>query len=761
MDKRISSQIHKLSAYTDGVYKNIQRIYIPSVYNLHVERMYNTHYDLSDLGFIRASLTFVSNNIPILYHKIGDTFTGTLDTLIERGFIQPMLIFYQGKFVKWTDVAIKVTHRYNNIFIKNIEINKYTGHSDIQCILLPLNGIYYREGIKSSDLEDNSFFKDETPIFTFNSDGLLVSGDPNNPYDTYTIVSSLSHRNDFKIEQFRCYSNKTYESSIIPKYKYLSDQNIIYFKNNKLPTKLYNKDEFSKKGHSKFMISDVDDSLYDVKIFFYYHGNDSKNAITTIPTPDEKLYDLNENFNFDFDIHRSYEQNITNALRYCMSYNSGFMNDIYKQISNVKSVRYTGKHMKSLANEFKRVRMSTRVDGENYNKVIIYHNGDLFYYYNTLEYINKDFRFYLDDSSVKDDDVFEFVFFKKSYNVEKEITFDSGGDDHYYIGEDVELDDFTLYSTNLYSEHKFFDVEVSELAQYQIPFEYTLKEDNIFEIIPSHSYYYDKDCTLVSNRQFHYQFRKIMSDNTFSFELNNNFKFCTDISRYMVYVNGKRINSSNFKVTIVKHTRPFYSHSIYLNIPLSVSDRVEVFYVPDKLYEVYIDKKLNPKDGTIIVDKSKLTYNLDKDLYLFFINGKKVLPEDIQDISKNIVKIKTSESIYNVSIVKHINTIDVLGRMFRYTDDILDMMLQSIDENELSAKFNEMYGSSDIKDKTTPFDSEAINMKHILHTIIRDYWNKPYITNGDEFIYDFDTDSLDLDSDGNIIIPSMDGTYYN
>lgn len=193
---------------------------------------------------------------------------------------------------------------------------------------------------------------------------------------------------------------------------------------------------------------------------------------------------------------------------------------------------------------------------------------------------------------------------------------------------------------------------------------------------------------------------------------------------------------------------------------LKPGDLVEVFYVPDKLTEVHVEKKIDTNSGMIMIDKSKLSYNLDKDLYLIYINGRKIYSKDIMNVSKNIIKIQNSESIHNVSIIKHINSIDILHKLFTYKNDIMEKFIKSIDELQLSEKLNTLFGNTNIdadSNEERPFDEDSINMKYIVHKIIKDFWNKPYVTEGDEFIYDYDTEELDLDSDGNIIVPSMNG----
>lgn len=761
MDKRISSRVSQLSAYTDTHYKNLQRVSIPALFNLHVERMYKHDPVAHTRGFFKNSLYFVSNNLPIRNNHVNDVFVEDMEYLVANKIIRPFLLFYQGKFVKWSDVLIRSTHRYDYIYLRNIDAKKWVDHDDIQCILLPLTGIIYRPNVDLNTIQNSNFNVFEDPIFVFDSEGRLQAGVPT-VNGNYTIITSETNRTDFATDMFRIQTGLVYDTDIVPKDKYISSDNIIYFVEGLLPRNAIKKEVFNKMDYNSFYITkEPENRTYDIKLFFYKHGNKSSNVLQHVPHRTKDLLKFDKDFDFGFDKNKTYAENYSNALTYIMEYNSEFMNSIYKDASNIRYATYSGRHMKTLIDKNNYITMSTRKDGENHNKVIIHQNGFLCKQYHTISYRDKDFSFYIEAKDIKDDDVFEIMYFKKSYNLVKEIILKSDSDDQYYIGEDVDLNDFTMYSTNLYEDHKYFNIEVSKMAQYIIPFRYRyIDSRNVYEIIPKHPFYYDKNCTLVSNRQFRYMYKKIKLEGVTDFDLSDEFKFCMDIDRYLVYINGRKINKNNFKVTIVKNTRPFHRNCLYTNIVLKPGDLVEVFYVPDKLTEVHVEKKIDTNSGMIMIDKSKLSYNLDKDLYLIYINGRKIYSKDIMNVSKNIIKIQNSESIHNVSIIKHINSIDILHKLFTYKNDIMEKFIKSIDELQLSEKLNTLFGNTNIdadSNEERPFDEDSIKMKYIVHKIIKDFWNKPYVTEGDEFIYDYDTEELDLDSDGNIIVPSMNG----
>ena len=204
----------------------------------------------------------------------------------------------------------------------------------------------------------------------------------------------------------------------------------------------------------------------------------------------------------------------------------------------------------------------------------------------------------------------------------------------------------------------------------------------LFRSYPADNFYYDRDLTLVSKRQFRYAYR-ICKDDTFNFTLPDSFRFCNEDGKFLVFVNGRRLDNDNFRVTTIKNTRPFDDITVYVNIPAKKGQKIEVFYVPDGMEEVISEKDLD-LSGKIVIDKSKLNYNLDKDLYLLFINGKKINKTQMHNItSKNLLITTNLNSTKNISIIKHVKDDEVLKDIFKDNDDLLTSVISSIDPKEL------------------------------------------------------------------------------
>lgn len=180
--------------------------------------------------------------------------------------------------------------------------------------------------------------------------------------------------------------------------------------------------------------------------------------------------------------------------------------------------------------------------------------------------------------------------------------------------------------------------------------------------------------------------------------------------------------------------------------------------IPETLIFTFIYK--NPKglteSGYIYLNKDKLPVPFCKELYMVFVNGKKVPNDHIYNISSDCVRITTDiQSIYNVSVMMYRDIItDLIGLMNTNTASI-DQLVNSIDEAELN-KLNKTFNTiTDVEDKFI-IDAQKIS---IINEIVRDFWMRPGINQGVPFLYDYDTDAfIQKDSDDNWIIPAMDAT---
>ena len=741
----IIDRVEELRYNTLTNIENIQKAKIPVLYNLELERSYsfNTH------GFYHSAydetwLLYVCRNLPYNPNQTRHVFADKLVNMVNNKEIKPFLIFVDEKLVKWSDIEIVNDCKFSYILIKN---NKNLINPKCECVLLPEN-IEYKEN--SNDITDNT-------IFIFDSHGLCVNRTIQD--SLYTIID-LKDNNIFSSTSVLQEGSKQ-KATIDNDFK-ISNSNFIIFRNGFLEATA----DIEVHGLNVFSVNKntFHGNEYICKQFYYTESNKSKDNITNPCNRDSVIQRLSlnkipdyiaklaESFDFTFDKNLEYEENIKRALIYIMSYNSSFMNDIYKQTSNLESRVYKGSDLKLIMDETGYVSMSRRMNGSMNNYPIIFHNGNLYNYYNQIEYKHKNFKFPVVD--ILDTDIIEIMFFKNIDNRTYPLYLPSGDSDIRILDSSIDLNHMKLYTIN--AEVNKFNIERSERTQYEVPFTAKRLQDNNIELKLGDSFHYDRKLTLASDRQFRYM-SKIVQENTIDVVLSSDFNFCTERNKYMVFINGRKIDSTNFKVTIAKANLPFDDISVYVNIPLVKGDKIEIFYVSEPLDEVLLQPRID-NNGIIVIDRNKISYDLDEELYLVFVNGKKMNTTDMKKMNSNRLKITTDlKSIRNVSIIRHIPDNTILATIFKTIHSDIDDVYDNIDLQELESIFRTYNTYIDNEDN---IKQNEVSMDQVLYHIIQDYYMRPYINSGDVFEYEFDEFELELeeDSDTNNIISTMNAT---
>ena len=164
------------------------------------------------------------------------------------------------------------------------------------------------------------------------------------------------------------------------------------------------------------------------------------------------------------------------------------------------------------------------------------------------------------------------------------------------------------------------------------------------------------------------------------------------------------------------------------------------------------------KSGYIYINKDKLPVPFCKELYMVFVNGKKVPNDQIYNISSDCVRVTTDiKSTYDVSVVMYRDIITDLIGLMNTSSPSIDRLVNSIDEDELNKMNNVFTTITDSEDKFV-IDAQKIS---IINEIVRDFWMRPGINTGVPFLYDYDTDAfVTKDVGDNWIIPAMDATQF-
>ena len=165
-------------------------------------------------------------------------------------------------------------------------------------------------------------------------------------------------------------------------------------------------------------------------------------------------------------------------------------------------------------------------------------------------------------------------------------------------------------------------------------------------------------------------------------------------------------------------------------------------------------------NGFIEVDKNILGYGISTDLYIIWLNGKKVAKSDIKDIDATRFQITSSEkAVRNLCITKYISDIDILVDDFKNQTSNWDDVFAQLTYDEIK----QMLGISalGLTNEETDFTTTATDIKAVMYELIREqYVANPRVDITGEFVYgyaDIDTTMLEeYDGDGRVLLKVAD-----
>ena len=536
-----------------------------------------------------------------------------------------------------------------------------------------------------------------------------------------------------------------------------------------------------------------------------------------------------------------YEENFQNGFDAIMQFNPLLFNDLYH--TNISSTTVTGKQ----ANEsltfdlgyenrkgLKIPRMKYK-DHETY--VIVFHNGELLSsYWQTIAAPN---YFYIPiEKEFNEADQIELLYFLACNN--NEIRFNSSSiidemDKYIDVDKDVIIAYCTdgkviydIFSVNdssskdedglLYNKHIVFKEYISpnelkifcDYPDNMLMYQELVKpsEDIAFNVSYRDQYnnlkihggvldtdYGFKDLVAVSSRKFIYE-RLYVDQRSYRIKLNKRFRYCDNQKQYILFINGRRMDDESFLVTIPKYSRPFWGMYIYLTKFVDPEDRIELFYVPEELFNMnkdYSDVTFG-EDGYIEADRKDLIVPYDNRHYLFFINGKKIPASNLTLVDSDTIRVMQDTKslkhlmvnpVYNDYLpeVKEYLQSNILSKYDALVDYIMNNPNAAItvqtnnfidhltehNGNAITASLGESskYDEIDrllniyVKMSDIERDMLARNVDKIaiINEIVRDFWvTSGYPYNEEPFIYDYEIDEIfTIDAYGNYIIPALDG----
>ncbi|MBP5596653.1 MAG: FCD domain-containing protein [Pseudobutyrivibrio sp.] len=562
-DRRIAL----LEAETDSVNREVQDSLIPYFAKGWIKRVFDYHFNGKELKNKFHELVFATDMIKfnITPRFMNRPVEGPVPELVRMKVIQPFLLFINNAFIKWSNIVIKYDARTAYICITGADYIR-----DVQYIptilQIPFNIQY---------TENNDPSISGVEIFRFDDRGLST--------ETGSTVIYMNPYSDIYFESVDTAQNKLVNLEInIPDNHKLRPENFIVFKNGLLfrdfaleisPLNIINMD-------FKYVRQ-----IATYKIFYHRsveYNNDNlqhmgsnhdfmKEQIKEYNTRLKKLPEVyTTHFDFKKDPTLSDYRNMVNATDYVARYNSQLLEKNPETIAEI--VTKTGAELREMIDDNHTVRMLRYTARPTDNCVLIFKNGLLYNRYFTIKYQLHTFTFKLYEEFLEDEDIFEFVFYK---NIRNTVLEDIPVDDEGYIP----YEEATLPASNITilcseaSENRYTVLDTG-YAYYRVDF--TVEGDKLKVTDP---FYYGKTVTIITKNHFEHA-RYTMSITSNRVYLGGTFKYYYDLSNYMVFKNGRKINPG-FRIVEPKNNSPVHGITIYLELEYEKDDYIDVFYLPE------------------------------------------------------------------------------------------------------------------------------------------------------------------------------------
>lgn len=687
LDTMIPHYVDRLRHHTTHMIEDMQKALKPQYFNIEPVKRYGYQYDGYDYP-LRVSKTqmFMCKNIPYIgKRKDHSIYIESMTALVENEEITPFLLFLNGKAVKWSDITIVRDWYFSYIIISN----NADESENLEAILFPC---VIRYG------EDNGILPDCTTGLYFDEDGYLTSD-----IDKITLRIEVLDK-DVVGSTHMITEDKPYIEFNNIEYNQLTDENNVFvFEDGKFfgDSRFY----LDFQGKNIYTYSrDTDNTVF--KTYYFDKANDSKNMLFDIPSQEntrenivDKISDKNlkptDNFMVPFDFYltkdKSYLQNISEATRYILTYHMQLLIDFYRDQSNIKSIIFTGERLISISSKTQGYLIMPRQKTHNlHDYIIVFKNDELYDFYNEIVYESNVFKIPI-FGHVTWNDKIEIIHFKKVDNRYSSLIVTEEQPD--YISEDLRYDNFILFGNSYSGKGSYDSFNPENNIQYELNFDYknSFNEYGKYqntEIKLEDSYYNGKEINITSKRQFHYMYYNINQSQR-EFRLSPEFRFCHNKNQYMIFINGLKLNMDDWELDVMRDTHEIDCITITTNQYLENGDRINIFYIPDPYEEIILENH-NSKFGDIILDTSQLDYPFDRELFLVFIDGKKIQTERIQNISANRIRILTDQPEYHtVCICKYLNPDKLLQKIFSY-GDLWTNSVNSLSESEYEELFTKI-----------------------------------------------------------------------
>ena len=312
--------------------------------------------------------------------------------------------------------------------------------------------------------------------------------------------------------------------------------------------------------------------------------------------------------------------------------------------------------------------------------IMVFRNDHIYEFYKEIDYTDCYFKIPI-FNHVNRDDTIEIIHFKEVDNSYYTLTVTKDKED--YLPDNLRYDNFLLFGNSPSTENVYIPFDRETSVQYDIEYDYKNNFDSrnkykSTEIKLNDEFYYGKEINICSKRQFHYMYYNIFSTKN-TVNLSPDFRFCHDKSKYLVFINGVRVDSKDWILNIMSNEVKRKYISITFNYNIQEGSLLEIFYLPVALQKVaeVENIKLSTEEenkGVVFSNLEILEIPFDKDLYFVDIDGYKVNYDDISNVSKdaftiqNLNKYLENSSPVNMTIFSLMRKDILLSKLYSYTD---------------------------------------------------------------------------------------------
>ena len=705
--------------------------------------------------------------------------TTPMEWLIQENLLYPFLLFVNGYFIPWENIQIIASQeRYDMLisgftdeFFSKINPTGIINTEDVCVVSLP-DSIDYMQG---------GFPITEKTLFAFNEDGVLVTSGTG-----YIVIEN--YEANVEILDFNPITDTTFVFADDPMYAYFPE-NVFIFRGEIFDHKadvqilatammVYNDNPPSGESihvrvfHNTKWVTPTYDNFRKTKI-----DNIKSDLFATLQGGEVAPYmeKLSPVFNPPVDPNKTFEENNTAVLDYIAKYDSILFNRVYRSNKDFVELEVDYAWVMNHRDDDGNLKLPRRFqDGINFY-IMVMVNGELYQYYRMHRYEYG--YFYCPVQNIQDGDTIELLYFKNCHDFELTANI-SENEPYLRLDKTIYNEDLRVFSKYTTDDYFSFPAE----AQTMFPIEYTIEtspdDSRDIRLRFNDPTYYGKDVYLASSHRFQYFVFNYDSANAtgdeesplyYSIDLQDKFYYCNDYDRYLVFFNGKRLINDMYRLILpYRSTTPFTKAMIYLCVPIGPGDRLEVFYLPHHFGDIYDDTAnadLDPS-GTIIIDKSKLSFSLDNQLCSVWVNAKKIPSSKIVNISSTKLQINT-----NLTSMKDVRVTTMISDDSIYSE--LKSRFQSTQSNwdETVERYADHFTLMGLNQPTiTDTDTEAfpdvIPTVSIMNEIIRDWYQSNAIVDiTGPFLYDYtDVDQsavIGTDPTGNTLLGSADASESN